>query len=55
MVKNPKLSRGKYTFKDLDTGKLITVSSINATNAVRKLNRKLKKKVNYYFIGFKKR
>jgi len=49
-----KLGRGKYTFKDLDTGKLHTVKASSGTYAVKNLNGKLGKKVNYSFREFKK-
>jgi len=49
-----KLGRGKYLFKDLATGKKYTISSINATSAVRKLNTEAGKKVNYSFLEYKK-
>jgi hypothetical protein len=49
-----KLTRGKYKFRDISTGKNHIISSTDATSAVSKLNKKLGKKVNYSFIGFKK-
>lgn len=52
--KKVKLGRGKYTFRDLATGKKHTVSSIDATSAVQKLNKELGKEVNYSFLGYKK-
>ncbi len=50
-----KLGRGLYKFKDLDNGKYITVKSTDASSAIKKLNKKLGKTVNYSFRGFLKR
>lgn len=49
-----KLGRGTYTYRDLDTKKIIKVKSIGATCAIRKLNKTAGKVVNYSFISFKK-
>ena len=49
-----KLGRGKYTFKDLDSGNLHTVKASSGTYAVKNLNKKLGKKVNYSFKKFEK-
>ena len=49
-----RLGRGKYTFKDLDSNRLVTVKASDASNAVKNLNKKLGKKVNYTFRGYSK-
>lgn len=49
-----KLGKGKYKFKDLATGKVHNISCTNPTSAIKKLNDKLGKKVNYSFLGFSK-
>lgn len=50
-----RLGLGKYTYKDIDTGKIHTVKGVEASDALRNLNKKLNKTVNYSFIGWKKR
>jgi len=51
---NVKLSRGKYKFRDLSTGKVHIISSSDPSSAIKKLNEKLGKKVNYSFLGYSK-
>lgn len=51
---NVKLTRGTYKFKDLATGKNYNIRSTNPTSAIKKLNEKLGKKVNYSFLGYSK-
>lgn len=54
MSKTTKLGKGVYSFVDINTRKKYNVRASDATSAVRKLNQRAGKKVNYSFLGYHK-